>query len=138
MSRRLGNNRHQEPEARRGRIVPLADQCVTLDIIDPGGHRMLRIGRGFDETNARDAWYSADTLGANALFEHEENEAGEWSVLWFTCKACRDAGLPMESRLEYSDALNALDELWMVYAPSRTPRRSRLNTMPVDQSGSRL
>ncbi|MCB0911452.1 MAG: hypothetical protein KDB60_07540 [Propionibacteriaceae bacterium] len=107
------------------RLVP-AEQRVTVDLVDPAGHRLVRFGCNLPEVGDSEAWWDASTLGRNVEFQQEPDEAGEWRVLWFGCKACRDAGRPYVSSIDYGVVLVLLRQ--MRAAAEGRPRHARLTT----------
>jgi len=112
-----------------------ADQFAGLDLIDPGGHRLVRLGRYLSESDPAALWWDRATLGANVLmrYEPEPDDESEWRTLIFDCKACRDSGGVQTSTVPLGECRDALAETWDKSRMDDTPRRGKLGTHPEPQ-----
>ena len=103
-----------------------------IDLIDPGGHRLVRLGRFLRDVDDAVPWYDQETIGPTVWFGYEAddpNDPDRWTVLWFACKTCRDQGLPPESSIDYTTVEAAVTALWeRCLASEDTPRQERLHT----------
>lgn len=93
--------------------VVFVGACVSLDVQDPAGHRLIRFERLLAEQDPRLVTWRGTSVGRSTLFEVDENEYdAEWSWLYFGCKTCRDQGRPAWTRTHLDVVRLRLDELW--------------------------
>lgn len=99
---------------RLDRMPRQADLGAFIDVLDPAGHRLLRVGRGFDEEDPEKWFGEASTTGKSTLALYEPVAANDdlWQTLFFVCKTCRDQGLPFESRIDVVLLRQHLDAAW--------------------------
>jgi hypothetical protein len=111
--------------------VTPADRCVTLYLIDPAGHRLVRSGRDLDQRDPEQVWWDRSTIGANVTMEYEleddEDPEGRWKSLHFDCKACRGSGAPMASFVLVADVVSELARVWA--EGHDAPRHERFSTV---------
>ncbi len=107
-----------------------ADRCVRVSIVDPAGHRHLVVGRYYDEPDPQKTGWFTETLSMNVLLHVDVDDDNEdlWTRAWFTCKACRDQGIPYETFIDWSDVIGAVAELWQKGAPDDSPVKGRIRT----------
>jgi hypothetical protein len=107
---------------------------VTLDVIDPGGHRLMRAGLYLDEEQS-EPWWDRSTIGRDVLvryeLEDESDEEGPWRTFYFYCKACRDAGLAPSSSIDVAELTAELHRM-RAATTDDTPRRGRIDTVPAE------
>ena len=118
------------PDDRSNPVFP-ADLAATIDLVDPGGHRLVRFGRYFHELDPAGIWWDSNTKGTNVVFSAESDAAGQWTVLWFDCKTCRDQGTDQTSRVSHAAVAAAVTELWDQTAGQGTPRHDTLDTQAL-------
>lgn len=116
--------------------VAAGDNNVSVDVMCPGGHRLIRFLRNLPPAyNPADpepdavAWRQR-TIGKGVRFDIELGEDGAWSVLWFDCKTCRDRGHPQVSTIAFFEVESRLAELHAL----GVPKRARVVTAPFGTS----
>lgn len=111
-----------------------ADLYAGVDLIDPGGHRLLRFGRYFHEGPTGGIWYDGKTVGPNVTFLASSlDDSDEWDQLAFVCKACRDQGRPSSSSVAWARVVAAVDEAWALshQCDPPQPRRVRVSSQEL-------
>lgn len=127
--------------------LPAGLQSVTLDLIDPGGHRLIRVGRYFwdDPRNPkgeREFWWQAPhaprslyrrpplQIGPRVWFRTEDEPDGiEWRTLWFRCLVCRDSGHAEFSWIAADDIRGRLVAMDRAARVDQVPRRESVDTV---------
>ncbi|CAN5556434.1 hypothetical protein BH10ACT8_BH10ACT8_18060 [soil metagenome] len=69
-----------------------AERVVTVDILDPAGHRLIRFGQDLDLSTGQEIWVDEASVPDKVGVQHHYDDAGEWTYSEFRCPACRDAG----------------------------------------------
>lgn len=132
MSRRRPAKREgSRVKGRRTRIGWLpGDMRVALDVIDPAGHRLVRLERMHDEVDPRGVTWDESTVGASTEILHRDDAHGEWQWLVFGCKTCRDlGGVDVWTELAVDAAVWRLDQ--MLQANPDTPKVDQIVTVPI-------
>jgi hypothetical protein len=115
-----------------------ADLGAFVDVLDPAGHRLVRLGRMFDEPDPEGAFYSADTVGdtTRMVLEPQPTDPDRLGVLRFTCKTCRDQGAEPESSIDAVVLRQHIDRAW-AEGKSRgdTPTRHSVQATPRGYAG---
>jgi hypothetical protein len=112
-----------------GKFFP-AELGAFLDVIDLGGHRVLRVERRIDQDeDARVGCEPVALLNTIPKTVRVDKERVDDDVVrvWFLCPACRDNGKQAESFVDYRDLSAALTDLLARCRDEDMPRSKRYN-----------
>lgn len=99
------------PARNRTRLLP-AERCTSVNIVDPQGHRLIRVGRDYSEPDPAKVWWEASSLGPTTEFSVVE-AVGDGPEMWlFACKTCRDQGKGPHSTISLEDVRATVGRLW--------------------------
>ncbi|NYI41241.1 hypothetical protein [Demequina lutea] len=103
-----------------------ADRHAAVEIVDELGHRLVRVGRFYDELDRTRIWRDRSTVGERVSMYTTEDESG----LLFTCPACSDRGVGVYS-VSMQRLIDVIDELWQEGAGGVTPTRRLITARAV-------